>query len=225
MYFLYFKDKETRHILEPYQIGMKDTLPYGASCKHINKGPSGNEGLLLRDAKPDPKEFPSDRFCYDAEVQEWLKIEGSDLWVGIWKDWKPYPDNLLRDGELFGLDIVLEDDNVWVLPEVTTKEGWIKLPFYYIERELTRVGDLIEFCRKVILEAKIWDWALKNEVPLNEAYHKCSPLSEEEMKEGIRRALRVFYRIEKEEIELLGLFRDERVIAEAMSVLTGRGNI
>lgn len=126
MQFLYYRPGHTRNVTldDVNRWGLNyafDSPPVPAEC--MNNTPDGNHGRVFVASGFD--EVPQ----VNLEKQTWRKLpgirDGGDLYVGVWNDDKPTPDELVRNTTLPGYSYSLLDRHDWVVPLVLeyTEEG------------------------------------------------------------------------------------------------------
>lgn len=81
------------------------------ATSEVREGPDGERGVLLADRKVEPS-----RFNYRAESQVWRKLLVSHVWVGMYKDNPPGPEDLAREQQLRGEWVELGDGEQWLVP-------------------------------------------------------------------------------------------------------------
>jgi hypothetical protein len=154
---LYFY--ETSNHLVSYETAIKLGLGYAFETPsigsvHANDGPGGKAGVLFS-ATSD-----TTLVRYKPELQIWESYPGKEgLWLGIWKDQRPGPDDLVRSAAKNGHYVKLCDGNEWLIPVARAVDGTSPLP-----RKLKRengewiFGDVEDVFRDYFAEAcKLWD--------------------------------------------------------------------
>lgn len=178
------------------------------------RGPNGSGGMLVAPTLVvDGKTYLPD---YDADRQTWTKRYGGDCWLGRDPDRPERPSNYQRDKQLSGKSVTLRDGNRWTIPQLkvflqNTGDG----PLIYTPRlpRLLRqdpdTGEMIP--GDVVPEhSAIWNQAMAiSDFLLGVARDTGSAtLTSSTAIDFACNLLRCNYRIDKPEIDALGLFDD-----------------
>ena len=114
-HFLYFLAKDQRPMIKGSELPSDHPL-HGRvlQCVRQMNGPGGHNGLLFhRDDAPDGTSFP---LSYSEQEQSWVDPGGGRPMVGMWRDRKPRPEDLIRPRTLDGHRVRLGDDAYWEVP-------------------------------------------------------------------------------------------------------------
>jgi len=92
---------------------------YSGASAWTAKGPGGLEGSIIM------RGSPAAHVGFEPNRQTWKKF--GSLWIGLWSDYRPTPDDLKRCGEqTTGLGYYrLSDGNSWLLPTVSALPSYL----------------------------------------------------------------------------------------------------
>ncbi len=174
---------------------------------------------------------PTDLVKINREAQTWRKIPGSTVWVGMYTDDRPSPDQLLRDSLLDGADTVLADGNAWLIPIVRAliEEGNGDIKYFCRLPKKIGVNAAGDWVRDEVIVSRqaLWLAALSywdhREASLARTLTPDDQESDEEMEhesiavrfdfpaqnDAALLGLSANYRVGKAEVALLELFTDE----------------
>lgn len=199
--FLYFIQTSARAAFLPGEGG---ELPlHNPTCAASpNASPSGERGFLVFEGNT-----ASQRARFDAARQDWIewgtvKMNGIDgevpVWVGIWTDDPPAPEELERDTFLPGYDHEDDDGRVWTLPVLRYTAGDSALPsasFLHSGkgRPLRRLRPLDE------IGGRLWEHYMSLEGNRDDP----KLMSDEERLRAFIELWKTNYRVDAPELELL----------------------
>lgn len=158
------------------------------------------------------------RCRYDADGQEWVKLAGDggeEVWVGVWLDDLPGPEDLRRGDREFlaGPEVELGDGRAWTIPRLRLATGQSGLPSALSvgpegEVEEVPLRRYRELCRR---GERVWAF-------LMHVMQDAAPVegfSDAEMLELLVDLLAVNYRLGMEEARLLELLTSANLITTA----------
>jgi hypothetical protein len=99
------------------KVGLADLVP-NAECLTEPNGPDGQGGAIFSWWTNGPK---SRRMHFSAKEQDWFASPDKRYWVGLWRDERPLPDDLVIGGDR-GVRVRLGDANTWLVPSVDLAE-------------------------------------------------------------------------------------------------------
>jgi hypothetical protein len=206
MNFIYAVKKQNRPVGEVVAAsGLSARLPQ-YDCRDASRGPAEGGWWIL-------SALPSDNY-YHPEQQVWHKSVEGDWWVGVDREQKPTPAELIRDKYLTGYNVELGDGNKWIVPVARYFDGKNPLPATMIIGE----GGEVEY--KPLLQYK-WLWDAANRIW--DADYKQTD-EQVETKERIMiciKALAINYRIGIDEANMLGLFTADTLARCTEAIVDG----
>ena len=103
-------------------MGLAYAFEASPTCVQVSRGPERQPGGVVFGA--------GDRVGLRIEEQQWAKAHDvEDVWVGVWKDAPPKPEDLQREASLPGLAVTLDDGNAWTVPVLHAIETEPELSF------------------------------------------------------------------------------------------------
>lgn len=117
--FLYFISKGRGSIDNDRakELGIDYAFTGEITSGEVTNGPDGESGLIVVD-KPT---YGDDEACpagYYPDKQRWQKMPGVDIWVGVYVDAMPGPEDLLTANCLAGFYLRMADGNAWQIPTI-----------------------------------------------------------------------------------------------------------
>ncbi len=190
-----------------------------AQIRGVMRGPDDGKGVAITSA--------GDRIGYYPDQQKWLKIPGSDVWVGTWTDRAILPEELIRERSLDGHWVELGDGQQWCCPaaiarsEIDERLVWqCSLPEATTldeEGNWARSGVLPRFAEFWRVAEAFWNEFLPGSSSDEEnAGGTPEPDAEQEitftfasLNEAAVTCLATNYRLSRAEVALLGLFNEQ----------------
>lgn len=193
-------------------------------------GPDQAAGLTVADGRF----LAAGRVGYYPEKQTWVRIPGSDAWVGFYRDDRPQPTDLARDEQIPGHLVWLGDDQQWEIP---VARGWLddgeaSGPYQALpsstalseDGEWIRGGVVLRYQALWELALRWWDafvGALPDGAQQVEAEEVKIAFEFAELADGAVTALAANYRLGRAEASLLGLLNDQ-TMREVLDALIDR---
>ncbi|MGR3218599.1 MAG: hypothetical protein ACUZ8H_02115 [Candidatus Anammoxibacter sp.] len=166
----------------------------------------GKPGVIIgftHNHKPEEKNCP---VGYFPDTQEWKKSVNGKFWVGVYKDQKPTPSDLIKKEAIRGHYVKLQDGNEWLIPLARVFPEGSPLPHALV---LGENGEIIqealpEYAKFSKIGERIYR-EFKIQCKLEEAAEGYTYLTQVEEWDAVTEALGINYYIDGEEISLLKL--------------------
>lgn len=191
----------------------------------VLRGPSeAGGGVVIADSRH------VDRIGFYPDEQKWINIPKSEVWVGMYVDDRPVPENLRRAQVLDGHLVRLEDGNDWLIP-VARAIGVIDgelVPYDSLPHSIgidddgnwSRNGPICKYAALFRIALRWWDelqHGLAGQV-IQDAEKVSISMEFNDIVSGAVEALATNYRVSCAEVSLLGILSD-RVIFEILHSL------
>jgi len=217
--FLYFAPGRRQVKLdEARELGLGYAFDSNPAPCQVSDGPIPGRGggvVLCRSTS---------RIGYFAERQTWLPMVGNpDVWVGMWTDAPPTPEELARDPMIDGEMVQLEDGRQWLVPKARLWEeddGGLVWS-HNLPTSITVDPDTAELVRGDVRPRyrKLWEMALA----YDEARRRAAAGGQTEWRFNLAElaalTLQANYRIYETELVLLDVF-DEQMWNRCAEIVT-----
>ena len=158
--------------------------------------------------------MPPERLAVSSDSILWerwgsVAVNGEDcpVWVGVWPDWRPGPDDLAKelDDRIPTVPVRLRDGNLWQAPKVVDVDGTCLLPKIYKITDEGMTSEIPRESRQLAGMARRMLGALLVQAGIAEA-DGIEPLTEAELASLVLRTIGMVYRLGAPEVNLLELF-------------------
>lgn len=188
--------------------------------RRSGKGPDGAEGLLVS-STAEAKDLR-----YDGDRQQWRKVAGSHVWVGLWTDDRPTPAELARPDQVDGHMIELGDGNRWLVPVAHSQVRADALPRTLVlsdDGESVAEKPLEAFEALSKAAERVFDQFRRDAEEMADETSRDREGAESEEHTGLSRAeaywiavraLQTNYRVAGVEVSMLDLVRTDKLLTE-----------
>jgi hypothetical protein len=174
-------------------------------------GPDGRHGILIHEAEED-----GDRCLFNPDAQRWERwgeCLSGPVWVGMWKDSPPRPEDLEHRRDIQQRDIALSlgDGNEWAFPQVYYKTGEpaVRQVMGHDEKRAIVTRPHPRFASLCDQGARVWDAlrsaGLGSDIPAERR------ITEADKLQFIVEALAINYRVTGVEIGMLSLLYQDAI--------------
>lgn len=190
-------------------------LSYAIEDRHTargcDNGPDKRHGVVVCHG-----DNRNGKLGYFPELQQWKQIPSSDVWVGVYLDAKPRPDDLSRADQITGRWLTLDDGNRWLCPMA---RRWVEMDSrllwdYNLPRRLTLNEEGVWLPGEVKPRyEKLWQLAMAYEDVAAKAAANTDGdvvrFTFDDIDGLAIGALQVNYRVGPVELDLLGIYDDQ----------------
>ena len=212
----FFPGRSGMTVDEVAKLGLAEVITNFSVRGVTNSGPGGKAGMIVA---PQQEQFGS-HIGYFPEEQTWEKSATADHWLGIYKDNPPKPEDLAREEQIAGHELVLGDGQKWLVPVARSFQGLSPLPQRLrLGPEGKLVGEMLpRYIAMSEAAERVWeDWKLA----VSQGETGEEPRGNMDIEHGWRiavMALSVNYRIDPDEASLLGLI-DTQCLAKVLRAI------